>query len=1352
MKKFFFLLGFIASCLTLAQNRNVTFQLDLGGLSPSAAGVHIAGNFQGPAGVLGGNWQPGASAMTLQASGFYTLTVSIPDGLYEYKFLNGNAWGQEEAVPPLNQVGNGNTNRWVLIQSDTVLPPLLYAGTAPQNQKALSLIADMSNENQIASTVHVAGNFQGWQPGQTPMALLDSSSVLYRYLRFDPVNDTLEFKCVNGNSWGQDETVPAACARNNNRFYTGTTDTVYQFCFGACSSTCQPDSFNVSLQVDLRSAPGFDPATDSVDVAGVFNGWPGSFNAATRMSDANGDTIYNLTLRVPEPLLEYKVRYHNAQGVNWEPGANKQVFFTGDTLVPIRCFGRDTNGLCGPPPDTSFVTLQVDLRNEASFSPGQDSVDIAGAFSGWGPFFNSSLAMRDPDGDTIYTITVYRAEPLFEYKARFHNANGVNWESGANKLVRFDRDTVIPVRCFNADTVGACFQNPAPPTLPRYLLGGLSNLDSNGVPFLLGQRGWLEATVHSIDFRGGNGTQFFVYDSTGALGVFSSSDVSGYGNVQRGDRLYMEGTLGQFRGLTQFEPDSIRILGQVALRAPDTVNQLNENTEGDYLYLANFSVIDTLQWPAAGNDANVDITNGIDTLVMRIDRDTDIDGTAAPQGPFSFTGAGSQFSTAPKLDDGYQVLPSALGDFAFASVPVDTFWVTLQVDLSGPGSFDPASDSVDMAGPFNGWPNVFDPNYRLSDPDGDTVYTLSVYAPEPQLTYKVRFHNASGLNWEPGLDKVVNFTSDTLVPVRCFGSDSLGACPGIPDTSNVTVQVDMGNVAGFDPANDPVDIAGFFSGWNPAYNASFALSDPDGDLVYTGSIRHPEPLLEYKARFFSGGVTNWEPGANKFVRFDGDTIVPPRCFGSDSLGRCPLPPTPSLANYPIGALTGENALGVADSLGVECRLRGTVMSDDFRGGTGYSFFLYDATGGIHVFALSDIGSLSNIQLGDSLRVMGKIGQFNGLTEIQVDSLAVEANGRPVKAPRVVPQLNESTEADLLRLQGYRLINPGNWPSSGNNATLLITNGLDTLRMRIDQDTDIDGRPAPAGTFDLLGIGSQFDNSSPYLEGYQILPRAYTDILPLNLPSLYLSELMPQSTAPTPLNANWFELRNGSGQMIGLNGYSWRNNAASSPVQFNTTAQIPAGQSAVVLNLSAPQDTSWLRMWRQENNGMLLLLSGRDFANFGPFDPLGDQFFLFDPQGRLLNQIRYQSSDLQAGRSLEYGANGSLLGAAQDGVNGAYRSRNSEIGSPGDLRPVSLEAWSQRALELYPNPSEGKVTFLPPGGQPCQLRLYDAWGHLLWEGESQVGPTPLHWRDLAPGLYILQASAEGQSWQQRLIVR
>ena len=90
MRKLYLLLP-LAMLTTLAMGQiDFTFEVDMNGETVSANGVHVAGNFQDEAGAAG-DWDPGTTELTDDdVDGIYSLTVNIPAGGYEYKFINGN--------------------------------------------------------------------------------------------------------------------------------------------------------------------------------------------------------------------------------------------------------------------------------------------------------------------------------------------------------------------------------------------------------------------------------------------------------------------------------------------------------------------------------------------------------------------------------------------------------------------------------------------------------------------------------------------------------------------------------------------------------------------------------------------------------------------------------------------------------------------------------------------------------------------------------------------------------------------------------------------------------------------------------------------------------------------------------------------------------------------------------------------------------------------------------------------------------------------------------------------------------------------------------------------------------------
>ncbi|MEO1385149.1 MAG: plastocyanin/azurin family copper-binding protein, partial [Bacteroidota bacterium] len=202
--------------------------------------------------------------------------------------------------------------------------------------------------------------------------------------------------------------------------------------------------------------------------------------------------------------------------------------------------------------------------------------------------------------------------------------------------------------------------------------------------------------------------------------------------------------------------------------------------------------------------------------------------------------------------------------------------------------------------------------------------------------------------------------------------------------------------------------------------------------------------------------------------------------------------------YDIATVHTEDVGGVADSLGVECELRGVVYSIDFDGNNGYSFYMQDPTGGINVFNFSDVSGYT-VAIGDSIHATGEIDQFNGLTELFVDSIALISQNNFVALPEIVATPDESTEGKYIKVEKVWLTDTAEWLGTGGSFNVNVTNGVDTFLLRVDGDTETADLPAPrfVDTLNVSGASAQFDNSAPRTEGYQIFPRFNSDIVFLN---------------------------------------------------------------------------------------------------------------------------------------------------------------------------------------------------------------------------------------------------------------
>lgn len=208
-------------------------------------------------------------------------------------------------------------------------------------------------------------------------------------------------------------------------------------------------------------------------------------------------------------------------------------------------------------------------------------------------------------------------------------------------------------------------------------------------------------------------------------------------------------------------------------------------------------------------------------------------------------------------------------------------------------------------------------------------------------------------------------------------------------------------------------------------------------------------------------------------------------------------------NTTVAALRDNDGVGVPTMLGQFVIVTGICNVDNYTidSLTESSFFIQDEDGGVNVFR----GTVpAGIVAGSELTVSGWVGQYNGLTEILANGsgnclFEVVINSQGAAPDPALLQCNsffESFEGMLARINNVTIVGGDPWPAAGQNANIQITDGSGTTTLRIDADTHVDGTPPPQGTFNVVGIITQFDNSSPYTDGYQITVRYPTDITSL----------------------------------------------------------------------------------------------------------------------------------------------------------------------------------------------------------------------------------------------------------------
>ncbi len=159
------------------------------------------------------------------------------------------------------------------------------------------------------------------------------------------------------------------------------------------------------------------------------------------------------------------------------------------------------------------------------------------------------------------------------------------------------------------------------------------------------------------------------------------------------------------------------------------------------------------------------------------------------------------------------------------------------------------------------------------------------------------------------------------------------------------------------------------------------------------------------------------------------------------------------------------------------------------GELGLTYFLQDTSGGIAIYNPG-----VTLNRGDSVVGTGTVESYYGLAELKNVSFSLIQPGEEIE-PRTVTcselsENGERYEGMLLRINGVTST-ATYFPVDG---TITISDSTGVFTLFIDRDTDLGGLPVPSGSFDIIGVLSQHDNTPPYTEGYQLVPRSHEDVI------------------------------------------------------------------------------------------------------------------------------------------------------------------------------------------------------------------------------------------------------------------
>lgn len=128
----------------------------------------------------------------------------------------------------------------------------------PANYRTVTFRVNMSKYPVSPQGVHIAGEFQGWNPGGSPMQT--NGNGIYERAFLVATGDTVDYKFINGNSWGRDEQnwllpcgVNNGFGSYNRQFVVPNTDVVLPAVF---FNSCADQLSQLSL-ADLQYLPDY---------------------------------------------------------------------------------------------------------------------------------------------------------------------------------------------------------------------------------------------------------------------------------------------------------------------------------------------------------------------------------------------------------------------------------------------------------------------------------------------------------------------------------------------------------------------------------------------------------------------------------------------------------------------------------------------------------------------------------------------------------------------------------------------------------------------------------------------------------------------------------------------------------------------------------------------------------------------------------------------------------------------------------------------------------------------------------------------------------------------------------------
>ena len=214
----------------------------------------------------------------------------------------------------------------------------------------------------------------------------------------------------------------------------------------------------------------------------------------------------------------------------------------------------------------------------------------------------------------------------------------------------------------------------------------------------------------------------------------------------------------------------------------------------------------------------------------------------------------------------------------------------------------------------------------------------------------------------------------------------------------------------------------------------------------------------------------------------------------------------------IVSFSQDIATARAQGVGATVSITGVVTNGDELGPIRY---IEDGTGGLGLY---DPTALVGVLRGEEITVTGTLVDYNGLMEMNPATLSVTVSTGNNVTPQIVTplQVGETTESELIQIDNVIFNSGGSLFTIGTHD---FTSNGETGKIYIRGGSPLENSLIPMGPITLIGISSQYTFSTPANDGYQILPRDSSDIIPTgNL--LFTSGVTQTNITTSSFDLDW----------------------------------------------------------------------------------------------------------------------------------------------------------------------------------------------------------------------------------------